>query len=397
LGDEDEEELRGALAGGNLLAAAPLAELADSADAKLALLQSGIPARTAFIGLMKFYCYDMEPDLNLVYRYARDAILASPADSLLAKEAYNHMLSSGCFSTSLERQIEIANLILAPGDSGFNSHDSYDIRGFLAKPKPMPPEVLLLRGRIKKHWDGRRKLQEALAAAPPALQGEAHYRLAENKPGGDHLRQAAAHGFPAAQSEYALELLARTSSDADDNAEIAQLIGAAAKAGDPTGRLLRSFLYAEDGLGGIAPDHVRAKAIWRTVDLVDVEAVLAKRLPRLRRAQTAFLREKMRDPHDSEEGIRALFLFADLWKEDRDNERFLLLLLKQVYLNPRFNAPAHLPGSLDIVLDELRSNGNSDLVKSVIARYEAGSPGNAPRNVIMAVERCKDTSRPMLW
>jgi hypothetical protein len=81
LDDKDEQALRQALDHGNLLAAAPLATFPDSDDAELAVLQRGLPASTALFGLMRFY-RRRETDKDLVYQYARDGILATPAQSI---------------------------------------------------------------------------------------------------------------------------------------------------------------------------------------------------------------------------------------------------------------------------------------------------------------------------
>lgn len=69
--DADRETLSAALAKGNGLAARPLSDLASSMKKTLALLESGIPAASAFFGLMQIYKNDRLSEI------ARDGILAT--------------------------------------------------------------------------------------------------------------------------------------------------------------------------------------------------------------------------------------------------------------------------------------------------------------------------------
>jgi hypothetical protein len=195
---------------------------------------------------------------------------------------------------------------------------------------------VLLRARLKGDGRGRRLLEDALAAMPPALKGE-RYRQVQLVAGGSHLREAAALGF--AQAQLALWRV-----------DAAQ---GAAEARDPEARALLSFLRT-DGLFGVAVDRVWAEALWRTVDRADVDALLAKHLHGVRHAQATLLGEKMRRSQSGEEAARAALHFAALWQEIRGDDRFLLPLLEQVCL-----PPARIPAMPPTLLSALRSNGKS--------------------------------------
>jgi hypothetical protein len=97
----------------------------------------------------------------------------------------------------------------------------------------------------------------------------------------------------------------------------------------------------------------------------------------------------MRRAQTAEEAVRAIFHFAALWEADGGDRCFLLCLLKQVYLNPRFNAPARLPGMLNILLEELRSTAESNLLTAVIDRFDRGRQVKVPDHVRDAVEKCR--------
>jgi hypothetical protein len=90
------------------------------------------------------------------------------------------------------------------------------------------------------------------------------------------------------------------------------------------------------------------------------------------------LRAKMQGSATDEEWARALCQFACLWKEADGDDRVLILFLKEVYLNPRFNAVKHLPGILDVLVIRLTADRKTRLPKPTVARYDADRARKVP-------------------
>jgi hypothetical protein len=128
--------LRAALDDRNRAAVAQLANLADSVEEQRRVLEKSIPACTAFGAL------------DRAFECARDCILAVADDGTelvaTAQQQILDWLTNGRVTDLLAKQIEIANLVLAKRDSGYNEFGPAFIEKFQPNPWSEPPELLLL-------------------------------------------------------------------------------------------------------------------------------------------------------------------------------------------------------------------------------------------------------------
>jgi hypothetical protein len=149
-------------------------------------------------------------------------------------------------------------------------------------------------------------------------------------------------------------------------------------------RFLRSLFIAV-GLFGVKRDRSLAEAIWKTIEINEVEEVLNERVKVLQLAQTEFLRSKMSDPQSEKEYAFALYHFAAL--RLHIDEKFSMLLLKQLYFNPRFNAIKNLPDLIEEFLTFLKLNGGTSLVQRFVELYDRDPPLNPSQRVQSAIRQ----------
>lgn len=137
----------------------------------------------------------------------------------------------------------------------------------------------------------------------------------------EDLRASANGGFPPAQAAYALLLLSQ--SQTDEQTEIVLVVNAA---NHGYGNVIACFfgcLIIAGGLFNVKCDCTASEAIWKTIDLQDVEEVLNQRVKVVREGQIAFLRAKMSENRFDTEYARVVYHFAAMWQgTDGDEELF---------------------------------------------------------------------------
>jgi hypothetical protein len=190
------------------------------------------------------------------------------------------------------------------------------------------------------------------------------------------MRAAAGAGHPPVQLKCAHPLLAGSAPDETDETDeservlIKYFVDSASGCGEPSALFLRILMLA-GGLCGFAPEPKIAQAIWRTVEISEVEMILRKQQPALGETQPRFICTKIHDAATDEEGMRALYQLACSWKECKGDDRHLIVLLKELYHNPIFKALKQLPGMLDLLLTQLAAEKKRQIVNWIIARFEA--------------------------
>jgi hypothetical protein len=373
-----ESELRSLLSSGNKLAAAKLAALVDETE-KRNILESGLPAYTAYAELAQLPEVSEDPDL--LYEYCRDGILASPTVTSESNSLQDCLLAI-LEESSPAKRVEIATLILDHHDTPF-THDPAAPLTFLCPADGDPPDLLRIAARVYGLLGDRSAalhlLQQAHSAASDNfLRGAIEFDLLAVTPSSEHLElleQSAAHGFPKAHAMRAVNVLLETHLTDEDIFNVAQSLRFASTT-ELSARFPYSLLLAV-GAWGLPRDLTQARALWRDINIRDINLEIIKHGP-LGRGIMRFALDRMLNSSSDEEFVRAIYIFlrghcaAEIPK-DLD---LRMVMLKELYMTPRFKATKELATQLlPILLTMLRmDDANRELYCTIFDRFMEDPP-----------------------
>jgi hypothetical protein len=377
--DESEAGLRAALANDNKLAAAKLAELITDPAEKLAILEQGIPAASAFFGLISIYALDLEENGDRLYECSRDGILASPSstpDCHTTLDQLYILLEGDEFSDPVQKRVEIANLLFEGFDSPFTKGQR-DPEVFIIASDDDPPEILAVRARMASTvFESKNLLKTAsrkVGKIDSRLKGEIRWLQYENSKSPKRLKRAAVCGISKAQVAFAFAQLEKPEIDSGATDLVVRCVLETSEEGSSLGAQYLHSLALWNGAFGIESNRPRAEVIWRTISLEEMEKFPVVRSNQLATAQSEFIHTKWAMAESEEEVARAISALVERIQADN---HFQAVLLKQLYLGPesRFNAVKCMPKHLTAFKRALTETRQHTLFEAVNARIGRESP-----------------------
>jgi hypothetical protein len=287
-----------------------------------------------------------------------------------AQDILISLLQTSFLSNVSQKRLEIANLILDDFDNGFTKNRTVPNLFLPPLSESDSAELLLVRGKMSDDPEDllREASQRANSEALKGLIKFEYRRFCRVSEISRYATRAAHSGVVPAKVMMGFLALKERKLALNIHDVVAQLIIDAAQDGSEIGGAFLFSLLLASGALGIKRDDRRAEAIWRTIDIRDVEGFGPIATDRVRDAKTRFLKWKIEHAASDEEEVRAQVLLGRHWEGD---DELALVVLKKAFLNPRFYAVKECSQALAMFLRALLKTKQEHLCRQIMRRIEA--------------------------
>jgi hypothetical protein len=124
-------------------------------------------------------------------------------------------------------------------------------------------------------------------------------------------------------------------------------------------------LFVASGVSGVRKDPEAAKGLWKDITIDDVSTITVE-VDCLQPGVSLFIHNLLATAESDEELVTRLYNIASL--RIQDDPEFAVILLKQVFLNPRVDAVKKFPGEdvIQFFLDEIQGRDDEQWIADLI-------------------------------